>query len=409
MGTFAFGQKAMPTVEGEKGYIADKVLKTDVLKRTSMSKKDRVSGWYGYVDATLKLEVAEYTFYNNMSIFPDSTVKQIYGATGGGQVLGSVGLHGVGQVFDPKSAYFDDEEAETKPLSRYNRYTWDSVALFYSNYQHHVPGSVDTLIFQFYTTRSQGIQVGDLTNGEQTAFTAYNRSTNLGNGAVKTYKYLLDEKDTTTDRIAAITVPVEIDVPANGLAAFTISYRPGYAYNAGDTLDSRWTNPAVTKKLNHLRLMVGRDMAKPEHESYNHGLRLITATRYALPGNGWNNAYIPGDAWNDYNEHLYSTFHITSNNVGIENDAFAGYGIGNIYPNPASGIANLQFELGKSEQVTINVYNAVGQKVSTVANGSFAAGKHNVNFSVENLNSGIYFYTINAGAYSKTMKFTVVK
>src|SRR5687768_17165977 len=97
MGTFAFGQKALPQVEGQKGYIADPILKKDVLKRTTLNKKDNVAAWYGYVDATSKLEVIEYTFYNNVSLFPDSTVKQIYGDGAGGQILGNVALHAVGQ------------------------------------------------------------------------------------------------------------------------------------------------------------------------------------------------------------------------------------------------------------------------------------------------------------------------
>src|SRR5690606_434981 len=154
--------------------------------------------WYGYIDATSKLEVAEYTFFNNMSIFPDSTVKQIYGDGAGGQQLGNVGMHAVGQIFDPKSAYFDDPEIETAPLSKYNKYTWDSLALFYTNYQHHVPGSVDTLIFQFYTTRNSGIRNADLSNGELTTLTGYNPSTNLGTGAEKIFRYELSENDTAT-------------------------------------------------------------------------------------------------------------------------------------------------------------------------------------------------------------------
>ena len=414
-GTFAFGQRVYTPIEGQKGFIVDPLVKKNVLDHQSKSaKKDEVAGWYNYVDATLKLEVIEYQFFNNSYIFPDSTVKQTWGDGSGGTYLGSVTTNGVGQVLDPKSAYFDDDELGTKPLSKYNKYHWDSVALFYQNYRYNVPGSVDTLIFQFYTSKNNGIQSADLTTGDKTPIIRYNYKTNLGIGNISTYKYLLTEKDTATNRLTVITVPVNttggLDVAANSLVGYTVSYRPGYQYNVGDTLDASWDKPVPTKKLNSLRLMVGQDAAKSEWESFNIGQRLISATRYNLTGNGWNGAYIPGNAWNAINEYVYSSFYITAGSVSVEeNGPFKGYGVGNIYPNPATGTANLQFELGKSENVTIEVYNMLGQKVTSVVNANYAAGKHNVNFSVENLQSGVYMCNINAGGFTKTMKFTVTK
>ncbi|RYZ94060.1 MAG: T9SS type A sorting domain-containing protein [Sphingobacteriaceae bacterium] len=434
MGSLAFGQLALP-----QGGISPRVPLNPSLKVTrpmatpqKFSKKDTVSASYNWAFAMVFNQGETSVFptfqtYNNLTMFPDSTVKQAYSATEAGPVY----MHSVGQVFDPKSAYFDNEELGTMMLSKYNKYTWDSVTVFYNGYDHLVENSVDTLIFQFYTSRTGdagGIidtYFGTKENpGENTAIVGFNHATNLGANAVGEYRYLMTEKDTIGPKsgvLGQITVPTKngnlfgISVPANQIAGFTITYRPGFAYTAGDTLDQRFYNEN-SKKLNHFRPTILFDENKAAWESYNNGLRLTTATRYNQAklsngdDNGWRNWYIPGNAWTDNNQHLYSSFYITSNNVSIkETGAYKGYGIGNIYPNPASDVANLSFELPKTENVTINVYNAVGQKISTVANGNYAAGKHNVNFSVENLNSGVYFYTINAGGYAKTMKFTVVK
>jgi hypothetical protein len=42
-------------------------------------------------------------------------------------------------------------------------------------------------------------------------------------------------------------------------------------------------------------------------------------------------------------------------------------------------------------------------------NGVVAAGQHTVTFSAGDLASGVYFYRIEAGSYTSTMKMTLIK
>jgi hypothetical protein len=55
------------------------------------------------------------------------------------------------------------------------------------------------------------------------------------------------------------------------------------------------------------------------------------------------------------------------------------------------------------------VYNQLGQRVTTLADGEFSAGTHNLNFNAGNLASGIYYYRIKAGLYSQTKKMVFMK
>lgn len=66
------------------------------------------------------------------------------------------------------------------------------------------------------------------------------------------------------------------------------------------------------------------------------------------------------------------------------------------YPNPFNPSTVLNFGLPVESEVTLSVYNSIGELVKVVANGMFQAGSHNLNFNASDLPSGIYFYSISA-------------
>ncbi len=84
------------------------------------------------------------------------------------------------------------------------------------------------------------------------------------------------------------------------------------------------------------------------------------------------------------------------------------------YPNPFNPSTSIQFSLPVDAQVTIGVYNLVGEKVSEAASGNFAAGSHKVTFNASTLTSGIYFYQLDATGidgktFSSVKKMTLLK
>ncbi len=66
------------------------------------------------------------------------------------------------------------------------------------------------------------------------------------------------------------------------------------------------------------------------------------------------------------------------------------------YPNPFNPSTVLNFSLPVESEVTLSVYNSIGELVKVVANGMFQAGRHNLNFNASDLPSGIYLYNISA-------------
>lgn len=79
------------------------------------------------------------------------------------------------------------------------------------------------------------------------------------------------------------------------------------------------------------------------------------------------------------------------------------------YPNPFNPVTTFRFGLPQASQATINVYNALGQKIAVVVNGAFSAGWHTLQWNADGLSSGLYFYQIQAGTYQETRKMMLLK
>ena len=86
------------------------------------------------------------------------------------------------------------------------------------------------------------------------------------------------------------------------------------------------------------------------------------------------------------------------------------FGINNIYPNPFNPTTTLNFNLDKSEMISINVYDLYGNKLETLINNKLLnAGNHNLIWDASHLSSGIYFINISNGLSSSNKKIILQK
>lgn len=79
------------------------------------------------------------------------------------------------------------------------------------------------------------------------------------------------------------------------------------------------------------------------------------------------------------------------------------------YPNPFNPKTNIIYELPVARNVTISVFNSLGEKISTLVNEFKEPGRYTVEFNGSNLSSGIYFYYLESGEYIKTKKMVLLK
>jgi len=74
----------------------------------------------------------------------------------------------------------------------------------------------------------------------------------------------------------------------------------------------------------------------------------------------------------------------------------------------------IKFNLRKSAEVTLVIYNILGQKVQTLVKGRMDAGSQSVSWDGKDekgneLSSGIYFYQLKAGEVKETKRLVLLK
>ncbi len=79
------------------------------------------------------------------------------------------------------------------------------------------------------------------------------------------------------------------------------------------------------------------------------------------------------------------------------------------YPNPFNPSTKIAFTLSSNSQVSLTIYNIVGEKVATLVNEYKSAGAYTVNFNATQLSSGVYFYELKADATRLVKKMSLLK
>ncbi|MCL4538756.1 MAG: T9SS type A sorting domain-containing protein [Bacteroidetes bacterium] len=87
------------------------------------------------------------------------------------------------------------------------------------------------------------------------------------------------------------------------------------------------------------------------------------------------------------------------------------------YPNPFNPATVIQYDVPKTSEVTIVVYDVTGREVATLVDAKQAAGRYTVQFNGSKFATGMYFFRLvaspiepmTAGAYVKTLKMMMIK
>ena len=75
------------------------------------------------------------------------------------------------------------------------------------------------------------------------------------------------------------------------------------------------------------------------------------------------------------------------------------------YPNPFNPEATIRFDVSKSQQVRLSVFNELGQQVMVLVNGRLEAGQHEARLAAYGLPSGAYFVRLetDTGVVTRTV------
>jgi hypothetical protein len=99
----------------------------------------------------------------------------------------------------------------------------------------------------------------------------------------------------------------------------------------------------------------------------------------------------------------------TGVNDDLNNSLPVSFGLAQNYPNPFNPVTTISYSLEHPGHVKLEVFNVLGQTMSTLVDGIQPAGVHQVEFDGQKYPSGVYFYRLNQGESSSTKKMILVK
>lgn len=84
------------------------------------------------------------------------------------------------------------------------------------------------------------------------------------------------------------------------------------------------------------------------------------------------------------------------------------------FPNPFNASTKVRFQIPEDCEVSLKIYNTLGQEIVTLMRGFVPAGYHVVNWNGQNdhgynQESGIYLFQLRAGGYTETRKMLMLK
>lgn len=93
----------------------------------------------------------------------------------------------------------------------------------------------------------------------------------------------------------------------------------------------------------------------------------------------------------------------------LETSTPNSFGLSQNRPNPFNPTTEISFSLPEASGVKLEVFNIRGQKVTTLADGTYSAGEHTITWDASDMSSGVYFYRLTTDGFTETKKMVLLK
>jgi len=104
---------------------------------------------------------------------------------------------------------------------------------------------------------------------------------------------------------------------------------------------------------------------------------------------------------------------VNKTTVGVDDEEISGipsdYILEQNYPNPFNPTTQIRFGIPQSGFVKLDIYNLLGQKITTLINEEMSSGYHSVDFNAEDISSGVYVYTLSVNDFVTSKKMVLLK
>ena len=79
------------------------------------------------------------------------------------------------------------------------------------------------------------------------------------------------------------------------------------------------------------------------------------------------------------------------------------------YPNPFNSSTTIRFSIPRSGEVSLKIFNLLGEEVATLVLGDREAGTHAVQWDASGQPSGVYFYRLESGSFLQSKKLLLIR
>lgn len=79
------------------------------------------------------------------------------------------------------------------------------------------------------------------------------------------------------------------------------------------------------------------------------------------------------------------------------------------YPNPFNGQTKIKFDIHKSGDYSLRIYDPIGKEIYLLFDKYLNFGTYEMIFNAYDISTGVYFYNLKSKSYSKTRKFILIK
>ncbi len=225
-----------------------------------------------------------------------------------------------------------------------------------------------------------------------------------------------------SDNLAAIDIPLKFGEPNDGIELVNVNLDDGrthyfdvkvanidndnktviigllwMAYNAGQKELDEGDGPLATLTF---------EITDPMMEEFT-----IEATTFKDPDRRLGFIYCDIDAAGKLDIHMDTpdfepiTIPVNAKVPAIPDE----WSLGQNYPNPFNATTVISFGLPMDSHVRLDVYNILGQRVTTLKDEFMSAGNHNVTWHDDQIASGVYFYRLQTEEFTQTRKMTLLK
>jgi hypothetical protein len=367
---------------------------------------------YGWIEDSLK---GGLSILNENYLFPDSTVKVLFGTS-----YGAPWMHCISDVLDVKDPDF--KTYKNFNFNEFTTYSIDSLSIEYGYERHSPAGIRDTLLFYLFND----VPPGNLKTGHWSGATGWNTNFGVDTLAVKipvydhvhnapiasgmnVFKVVLGPSDTALTYLKFKALKTNsFVVPQGHLAAVAVSFKPGYSYHSGDSLEKKGN---IFSYASYEENGAG---TFPSYKKYywNSSAIIPTSVRYNDDKLGWDSSFVPTYLYTaPFNTERHQIYYkVTSLNTGIReaDTSPSGMHLGQNHPNPFNRTSVINYETSIAGRIRLEVYDISGRVVLVLDEGNKLPGNYSLSIDAVNLKQGVYFYSMQVnGKTEQTRKMIV--